>query len=188
MTKTANYFFPSPPFKKFCTQCGKRLTRMIPPLDNRERDCCTHCGAVHYSNPLIVVGTVPFYEDKVLLCKRAIEPQYGKWTLPAGFMESEESTYEGALRETDEEAGAHVELGPLFTLVDIPNVSQLHLYYLAQLIDLNFLPGEESLDVKLFPLTNIPWEEISFTSVSATLKKYINEYPSQHFTTHCITL
>lgn len=178
-----SFYFPAPVTQKFCTQCGHPLTRMCPPLDNRLRDCCTHCGAVHYRNPLIVVGTVPVYQDKVLLCKRAIEPRYGKWTLPAGFMELQESTEQGAERETREEAGAKIKMGSLFTVMDVPEVSQVHMYYLAEITHPNFDPGEESLEVKLFALDEIPWEEISFTTVEATLRRYIDSVKTGDFRT-----
>ncbi len=188
MIKDASFYFPAPVQQKFCTQCGHSLTRMQPPLDNRLRDCCTHCGAVHYRNPLLVVGTVPIYQDKVLLCKRAIEPRYGKWTLPAGFMEMEESTADGATRETSEEAGASVQLGQLFTVIDVPRVSQVHIYYLAEVLNLEFNPGEESLEVKLFDINDIPWDEISFTTVEQTLRKYIQDKQTGSFGTHRFTL
>lgn len=188
MIKDASFYFPAPVQQKFCTQCGHSLTRMQPPLDNRLRDCCTHCGAVHYRNPLLVVGTIPIYQDKVLLCKRAIEPQYGKWTLPAGFMEMEESTDQGAIRETIEEAGASVQLGQLFTVIDVPRVSQVHIYYLAEVLNLNFNPGEESLEVKLFDINDIPWDEISFTTVEQTLRKYIQDKQTGSFDSHRFTL
>ncbi|WP_159991810.1 NUDIX hydrolase [Pelistega ratti] len=177
MTSNSTFYFPAPITQHFCTQCGHQLTRMRPPLDNKERDCCTHCGAVHYRNPLPVVGTLPIWEDKILLCKRAIEPCYGKWTLPAGFMELDESTEQGAIRETLEEAGAHIQLQQLLTILDVPSVSQVHLYYLATLQNLHFTPGEESLEVQLFSFENIPWAEIAFPTVEKTLRYYIECYP-----------
>ena len=126
-----SFFFPAPTSQKFCTQCGSGLSQIVPPEDNQVRDTCLSCGAVHYRNPLVVVGTIPVFENKVLLCKRAIEPRYGTWTFPAGFMELAESTPEGAKRETVEESGAIIEVGDLFTVIDVPSANQLHIYYLA---------------------------------------------------------
>lgn len=188
MSESTPFYHPSPLLQHYCTQCGKPMTRMIPPEDNRERDCCTHCGAVHYRNPLLVVGTVAIYDNKVLLCKRAIEPRYNKWTLPAGFMELNESTADGALRETLEEAGAQVELGPLLTVLDVPKVSQVHMYYLAKAISPDLDPGEESLDAAYFSLDEIPWDELSFTTVAETLKCYIADTKRQHYGTHFFSL
>src|SRR4029453_9910260 len=124
-----------------------------------ERDCCDECGTIHYVNPRPVVGTIPIWGEQVLLCKRAIEPRYGKWTLPAGFMEIGETTAEGAIRETAEEAGARIELGPLFSMVGVPRVEQLPRFARARLLDLGFAPGLESIEVRLFPEREIPWDE-----------------------------
>ena len=187
--KDASFYFPAPTTQSFCTQCGSKLTRMCPPMDNRERDCCENCGAVHYRNPLIVAGTLPYYQNKILLCKRAIEPQYNKWTLPAGFMELSETTAQGACRETLEEAGAQIQLGQLFTIIDVPRVSQVHMYYLAELTSLEFNPGEESLEVSLFDMDDIPWQHIAFTTVQVTLKTYIEHRQKNiDFNTHHIIL
>lgn len=149
--------------------------RRVPQGDNRERDCCDHCGTIHYVNPRPVVGTIPVWRDRILLCKRAIEPRYGKWTLPAGFMEIGETTAEGALRETLEEAGARVELGPLYTMIDVPYVEQVHIFFRAQLLDLDFAPGAESLEVRLFDEPEIPWDEIAFRTVAMTLRLYLED-------------
>lgn len=186
--KDASFYFPAPIQQKFCTQCGHLLTSMCPPMDNRLRDCCTNCGAVHYCNPLVVVGTVPVYDNKILLCKRAIEPQYGKWTLPAGFMEMGESTEQGAIRETAEEAGAKIQIESLLTMIDVPEVSQVHIYYLAKVLSPEFYPGEESLEVKLFDFNDIPWSEISFTTVTSTLHRYLDCLQDGQFGTYRITL
>lgn len=146
--------------------------RRVPAGDNRERDMCEHCGAVHYVNPRPVVGTIPVWQDTVLLCRRAIEPRFGKWTLPAGFMEVGETTREGALRETLEEAQARVELGPLFTMIDVPYIEQVHVFFRAELLDLGFAPGAESSEVRLFRETEIPWPELAFRTVSHTLRLF----------------
>jgi len=161
---------------------------MVPPDDNRLRDVCEHCGAVHYQNPRCVVGLVPILEGRVLLCKRAIEPQYNKWTLPAGFMELGETTAQGALREADEEAGAQLELGPLYTIIDVPHAEQVHFYYLAKVLSPELNPGEETLEAQFFDFDRIPWEEIAFRTVSTTLEHLLDDYPSQVFPLRNYTL
>ncbi|MCK6429021.1 MAG: NUDIX hydrolase [Burkholderiaceae bacterium] len=160
---------------RFCSVCGHAVVRRVPQGDNRERDCCDHCGTIHYVNPRPVVGTIPVWRDRILLCRRAIEPRYGKWTLPAGFMEIGETTAEGALRETLEEAGARVELGPLYTMIDVPYVEQVHIFFRAQLLDLDFAPGAESLEVRLFDEREIPWDEIAFRTVAMTLRFHLED-------------
>lgn len=147
------------------------------------RDLCEKCGAVHYQNPRLVVGTLPIYQNKVLLCLRAIEPRANTWTLPAGFMELSETTSEGALRETLEEAGVSVELGQLYTVIDIPEVDQVHVYFLAHAQNESVDPGPESLDARYFALEDIPWENLSFRSVSTTLRHYIDDKQAQQFVT-----
>jgi ADP-ribose pyrophosphatase YjhB (NUDIX family) len=169
---------------RFCSNCGHAITRRVPEGDSRVRDCCDQCGAVHYVNPRPVVGTIPVWNDQVLLCLRAIEPRKGYWTLPAGFMEVGESSAEGARRETEEEACAHVELGPLFTAIDVPAVEQLHLFYLARLLDLDFAAGAETLEVRLFHEREIPWEQIAFRTVSTTLRLFFEDRAKGQFTTH----
>jgi ADP-ribose pyrophosphatase YjhB (NUDIX family) len=155
---------------KFCSACGHTVSLRVPVGDNRERFVCANCDAVHYLNPRNVVGTVPVWDDKVLLCRRAIEPRLGYWTLPAGFMEIGETTSEAAARETLEEAGARVEVQHLFSLLNVPHVQQVHLFYLARLLDLNIAAGEESLEVKLFDERDIPWDDIAFPTVGQTLR------------------
>jgi ADP-ribose pyrophosphatase YjhB (NUDIX family) len=161
---------------KFCSECAHPLTVTVPEGDNRPRYVCTHCGTIHYQNPKMVIGSIPVWERdgelKVLLCKRAIEPRYGYWTLPAGFMENEETTSEAAARETEEEAGANVRLGPLFSLLNVAHVHQVHLFYLAELLDLDFAPGIESLDVQLFAEDDIPWGDLAFPTIRTTLELF----------------
>jgi ADP-ribose pyrophosphatase YjhB (NUDIX family) len=157
---------------RFCSACGQPVTLRVPAGDNRMRACCDHCGRIHYVNPRPVVGTIPVWQDCVLLCLRAIEPRLGKWTLPAGFMEIGETTAEGAIRETFEEAGARIDLGELFSLFDVPHVEQVHIFYRASLRDINFGPGEESLEVRLFREAEIPWDDIAFRTVSETLRHF----------------
>ena len=161
---------------KFCSECAHPVTVAIPEGDNRPRFVCTHCGTIHYQNPKMVIGSIPVWERggelKVLLCKRAIEPRLGYWTLPAGFMENEETTGQAAQRETEEEAGANVRLGKLFTLLNVAHVHQVHLFYLAELLDLDFAPGIESLDVQLFAEHEIPWDDLAFPTIRTTLELF----------------
>lgn len=168
----------------FCSACGSRLTRCVPSDDSYERDCCTQCGAIHYINPRPVVGTIPVWEEKVLLCRRAIEPRHGYWTLPAGFMEVGETTTQGAARETDEEAGARIEIGALFAVFDVPHREQVHLFFLARLLDLNFAPGRESLEVRLFTEDSIPWNELAFGTVTKALRLYFVDRTQSAFGMH----
>ncbi|MEW6205724.1 MAG: NUDIX hydrolase [Pseudomonadota bacterium] len=169
---------------KYCSACGTQLELRIPPGDNRERGCCPGCGAIHYVNPKIVVGTIPTYEGKVLLCKRAIEPRHGFWTLPAGFMELNETTHQGAARETWEEAGAQIELGPLFTMFDVIRADQVHIFFRAEMSTPTFSAGEESLDVKLFSEEEIPWDELAFKTVSKTLTLFFSDRKAGRYTLH----
>jgi len=164
---------------KFCSECAHPVTVAIPDGDNRPRYVCTNCGTIHYQNPKLVIGSIPVWERdgelKVLLCKRAIEPRYGYWTLPAGFMENEETTGEAAQRETEEEAGANVALGNLFTLLNVAHVHQVHLFYLAELLDLDFAAGIESLDVRLFAEHEIPWDDLAFPTIRTTLELFFKD-------------
>jgi len=169
---------------RFCACCGAPVSRKIPPGDNRARDCCDECGAIFYVNPRPVVGTIPVWGEQVLLCKRAIEPRHGYWTLPAGFMETGESTREGAMRETQEEAGAHIELGPLFSMLDVPHVEQVHLFFQARLLNLDFEPGTESLEVRLFSEQEIPWEALAFQTVATTLRLFFADRAAASFGIH----
>ncbi|AJX16471.1 ADP-ribose pyrophosphatase [Burkholderia ubonensis] len=169
---------------KFCSVCGHEVIARIPPGDNRERFVCDQCGTIHYQNPRNVVGTIPVWGEQVLLCRRAIEPRYGFWTLPAGFMEMGETTAEAAARETLEEAGARVEVQNLFTLLNVPHVHQVHLFYLARLVDPAFEAGEESLEVKLFDEADIPWDEIAFPTVSQTLRFFFADRAAGDYGVH----
>ena len=184
MTSPSDFYFPNPRTINYCTQCANPLARIIPPDDNRVRDVCLQCGSVHYQNPRNVVGVVPIWGDKILLCKRAIEPRYDTWKLPAGFMELKESTAEGAMREADEEAGAHLELGELFTVIDVPEAGQVHLYYLATVTSPELNPGPESLDARFFALDEIPWDNLSFRTVSTTIAHYLADRQKGHFSVH----
>lgn len=161
---------------KFCSECAHPVLLLIPPEDNRPRYVCNHCGTIHYQNPKMVIGSIPVWqpdgETQVLLCRRAIEPRYGYWTLPAGFMENDETTTDAARRETMEEAGARIELHQLFSLLNVPRVHQVHLFYRATLLDLDYAAGSESLEVRMFAEAQIPWSEIAFPTVSHTLRHF----------------
>lgn len=173
---------------KFCPACGAELSLCIPAGDLRPRHVCPACGSIHYLNPKLIVGSIPVWQNKILLCRRAIEPRLGFWTLPAGFMEVGESTDEAAVRETSEEACAHIELDELYTLVNLPQISQVHLLYRARLLDLDFAPGEESLETRLFAEHEIPWNEIAFRSISLSLRHYFKDLAEGHFAFHEETL
>lgn len=159
---------------KYCASCGELVARKIPEGDNRNRWVCEACGTVHYQNPRVVVGCVPERDGQILLCKRSIEPRYGYWTVPAGFMELGESMEEGAARETLEEACAEVEIGHLFATVDVIEAGQVHVFFTARLLG-GFAAGAESLDVGMFEKDAIPWEEIAFRSGRYALEKYLED-------------
>ncbi|MDQ6627818.1 MAG: NUDIX hydrolase [Pseudomonadota bacterium] len=169
---------------KHCRACGAAVAYETPAGDNRERAVCPICATIHYENPLNVVGTLPWWQDKVLLCRRAIEPRRGLWTLPAGFMELGETTEQGALRETIEEAGAHVELEGLFTLLNVVRVGQVHWFYRARLLDTDFAPGPESLEAQLFAEAELPWHEIAFRTTKKTLELYYADRREGRFAVH----
>lgn len=161
---------------KYCSECAHPVSLEIPPDDNRPRYVCKQCGTIHYQNPKMVIGSIPVWEHegntRILLCKRAIEPRYGYWTLPAGFMENNETTAEAATRETEEEAGARIQLHGLFSLLNVPHVHQVHMFYRATLLDLDYQAGTESLAVELFAEEEIPWDEIAFPTVAHTLRLF----------------
>lgn len=171
------------PFR-FCSACGQPVITRVPEGDTRQRDCCDHCGTIHYVNPRPVVGTIPVWGTQVLLCKRAIEPRLGYWTLPAGFMEIGETTAEGAERETLEEAGARIALGPLYTMIDVPHVEQVHIFFRAELLDLDFAPGTESLEVRLFEEAQVPWADLAFRTVATTLQLFFADRARGEYGTH----
>jgi ADP-ribose pyrophosphatase YjhB (NUDIX family) len=170
---------------KFCGVCGATVELRQPPDDNRPRYVCTVCATIHYQNPNLVIGCIPEWEDgRILLCRRAIEPRHGLWTLPAGFMENGETTMEAAQRETLEEANAHVEIGELYSMVSLPYINQVHLLFRARLLDLDFSPGVESLEVELFEERDIPWGEIAFRPVRFTLEHYFADRKTGNFIFH----
>jgi len=155
---------------KFCANCAAPVLRRVPPGDSLPRYVCDQCGEIHYQNPRLVVGCIPEQDGKLLLCRRAIEPRYGYWTLPAGFMENGETTREGALRETLEEAGARVELGEAFSMISVPRVNQVHLFFLSRVTEMQAAPGAETLEIRLFDESEIPWKDIAFRTVAMTLR------------------
>ena len=161
---------------KFCPECGAAVARRVPPGDALPRDVCDACGSIHYQNPKLVLGSIPVWEEggevRLLLCRRAIEPRYGYWTLPAGFMENGESAGDAAARETLEEAGARIELQGAFSMISVPYVNQVHVFFRARLLDLDFKAGVESLEVALFEEARIPWKDIAFRTVGLTLKHW----------------
>jgi len=168
-----------------CARCGTRVEQRIPEDDNRERAVCPSCSHVHYINPLNVVGTLPVWEDKVLLCRRNIEPRKGLWTLPAGFMEMGETTEEGACRETDEEAGARIELLGLYSILNVVPAGQVHFFYRARLLDTHFQPGPETIEARLFGEADIPWDELAFRTVRMTLERFFADRLTGQFGMLC---
>jgi ADP-ribose pyrophosphatase YjhB (NUDIX family) len=168
----------------YCSNCGTRVIEKIPAGDNRQRYVCDACETIHYQNPKIVAGCVPVWENRLLLCRRAIEPRYGLWTLPAGFMENGESTEQAAARETQEEAGAVVKDMALYGVFSIPQINQVYMMFRAQLAAEDYHAGEESLDVRLFHEHEIPWGELAFPVVRLTLERYYSDTKNSHFPVH----
>ncbi len=160
---------------KFCSTCGASVRLRIPDGDSRERFVCTSCQTIHYQNPKIVAGSIPEWGDQVLLCRRAIEPRYGLWTLPAGFMENGETTEQAAIRETWEEAGARIEIVNLYSVFSIPHISQVYMLFRGHLIDGVYQPGDESLECELFSAQTLPWDRLAFPVVKETLKRYFGD-------------
>ena len=174
---------------KHCKNCGTAVVYRIPDDgDTKHRAVCTNCHTVHYENPLNVVGTVPHLGDRVLLCKRNIEPRFGKWTLPAGFMELGETLAQGAARETVEEAGAQFEIEGLFSILNVARVGQVHVFYLARLLSDQFDPGTETIEAQLFLEADIPWGEIAFRTVKETLEHYFADRRSGNFSIHTVDI
>ena len=158
---------------KFCSECGAgRIAWRVPDGDTAPRDVCDACGAIFYRNPKVVVGCLATLGDDVLLCRRAIEPRLGLWTLPAGFMENGETLADGAARETLEEANARVDIGGLYTVISLPHISQVYVMFRATLRDRGFGPGPESLEVRLFREDEVPWERLAFRTIARTLRTF----------------
>lgn len=174
---------------RHCKQCGTAVVYRLPDDgDTRERAICPACHTIHYENPLNVVGTIPFWHEKVLLCKRNIEPRWGKWTLPAGFMELDETVAQGAARETHEEAGAEIEMLDLFSIMNVVRVGQVHFFYRARLTSTRFDPGHETLEARLFAEHEIPWDEIAFRTVRETLRCFFADRARGRFELHQIDI
>lgn len=173
---------------KFCSNCGAGVSRRVPPGDTLPRFVCDSCHAIHYQNPRMVVGCIPEWEDRILLCRRGIEPRHGLWTVPAGYMENGETTAQGAERETIEEANARIEMGPLYALYNIPHINQVYLLFRARLLDTDVRAGTETLDVRLMTESEIPWDEIAFASVRHTLMQYYRDRRAGHFPFHMGTI
>jgi len=170
-----------PILMKFCSQCASPVTIRIPNGDTKERHVCNECGEIHYQNPKIVAGCIPEWEGRILLCRRAIEPRHGLWTIPAGFMENGETVEQAAMRETLEEACAHVEISGLYAVFNIPHVSQVYMIFRAQLQEGQFAPGIESLETALFFEEEIPWSEMAFPVVVQALERFFSDRPRNAF-------
>lgn len=183
---------------RFCRLCGTATEQRIPPLEDRPRAVCPNCGYVDYVNPINVVGTVPVWWGNgarhgaeggeqtplILLCRRAIEPRRGFWTLPAGFLETGETLAEGAVRETWEEAGARIDLEGLFSVLDVVHANQVHVFFRARLRDLDLDPGVETLENRLFPVAELPWEDLAFRTVRRTLQAWVEDRAGGTFGLH----
>lgn len=169
---------------KYCSYCGAKLTFKIPVGDDRPRFLCNACNTVHYENPKMVVGCIPEWGDRILMCRRAIQPRHGKWTLPAGYLENGETVSEAAKREAFEEARARLENLTPYALFNLTFVNEVYLMFRANLVDSNFEPGEESLEVKLMMEDEIPWENIAFPVIRETLVRYFKDRETGYFSFH----
>ncbi len=173
---------------KFCSDCGAPVSKKIPAGDNRPRWVCDACGTIHYQNPKMVVGCIPEWEDRILLCRRAIEPRHGFWTVPAGFMENGETTAAGAARETLEEANARVDNLTLYAVYNIPHIDQVYMLFRATLLDLDFHPGDETLETRLVAESEVPWDDIAFITVRNTLRHYYSDRQRGEYRFHMGTI
>jgi ADP-ribose pyrophosphatase YjhB (NUDIX family) len=160
---------------KFCSHCGQPVALEIPPEDHLPRSVCKACGTIHYENPKLVVGCVPEHQGRILICKRAIEPRRGYWTIPAGFMENGETLQQAAARECQEEALADVEMGSLLAVATVLSARQVHVFFRAHLPTPTFGAGPESLEVKLVQPGEIPWSDIAFPSTEFALRRYLED-------------
>tara|TARA_Y100000768_G_scaffold84593_1_gene60455 strand:- start:9961 stop:10512 length:552 start_codon:yes stop_codon:yes gene_type:complete len=176
------------PQQKYCSYCGATTSYKIPDGDNKERAVCDKCGTIFYENPKVVSGCILEWENKILLCKRATEPRSGYWTLPAGFLENNETIAEGALRETSEEANAESNDINLFFMCDLRHISQIYMMYRGTLVDGKYSPGPESEEVQLFSEFQIPWDHIAFTVIEKTLKLYFKDKKEGNFSIHFDTI
>lgn len=172
----------------YCSHCGSQVVIRIPEGDERPRHMCDSCGTIHYQNPKIVAGALPVWNDQILMCRRAIEPRLGLWTLPAGFMENQETVPEAACRESYEEAQAQLQNLELYTVISLPHISQVYMLYRAEVVDGIFAPGIESLETKLYNIEDIPWGELAFPTIHHTLKHYIEDREKGDFPVHSLTI
>jgi ADP-ribose pyrophosphatase YjhB (NUDIX family) len=173
---------------KFCPSCGHPVNFEIPPGDHLPRHVCPACQTIHYQNPRIITGCIPLWEDKILICKRAIEPRHGYWTVPAGFMENGETVQDGAAREAQEEALADVEIGSLLAVINVVHTHQVHMLFRARLRNLDFGVGPESLEVKLIRTEEIPWSELAFQSVRFGLERFLEDRAARREPVHIHTI
>ena len=173
---------------KFCSQCGAPVTLRVPAGDTLKRHVCDACQTIHYQNPRMVVGCVVEWDERILLCRRAIEPRRGMWTVPAGYLEIGETLEQGAMRETLEEANARVEIGPLYAVYNIAHISQVYLLFRARLLDEQIRPGAETLEVALYDETAIPWDHLAFATVRNTLQHYFSDRRRGSFQLHIGTI
>lgn len=172
----------------FCGNCGHKTTEKIPLGDHQLRRVCTQCGSIHYVNPKVICGALAVWENKVLLCRRAIEPRYGLWTLPAGYMELFETMEQGSARETREEAEAEIDIEQLYCMYNIPRIGQIYVLFKANIIDGKFGAGEETIESRLFTEDEIPWDQLAFPSVERTLRHYFEDRKTNIFPQHLETL
>ena len=171
---------------KFCSRCGSdKVEWRVPDDDNRHRHTCDACGAIFYENPKIVTGCIPVWEDQILLCKRAIEPRLGFWTLPAGFMENGETAPEAAARETWEEAVTQVEIHDLYAVFNLPQINQVYMMFRASMSGLDYSAGAESLECGLYREEEIPWSDLAFPTITHTLKYYFEDRATGVFNMRC---
>jgi len=159
----------------FCSNCGHRVVLKVPEGDFLPRHVCPNCGTVHYSNPKVVVGSVPEYQGRILICKRGIEPRHGYWTIPAGFMENDETLEAGAAREGAEEARIQVEIGSLLLLANVTSARQVHVFFRSRMLTPEFGITHESLEVKLIDPAEIPWDDLAFPSTEYALRRYVED-------------
>lgn len=172
------------PVMKYCSECGAPVVQRVPAGDDRQRHVCTRCEHIHYENPRMVVGCIIEREGELLMCRRAIEPRHGFWTVPAGFLELGESAMQGAVRETHEEAGARVEVIAPYAHIDVPRIGQAYLLYRARMVEPQFAAGTESLEVRFMRPDELPWDELAFSVVRAALELYVEDMQKGRYRTH----
>ncbi|HUS23985.1 MAG TPA: NUDIX hydrolase [Candidatus Binatia bacterium] len=172
----------------YCSCCGTRVELRVPPGDHLERAVCPRCGEIHYRNPKVIVGCIPEWHDRILMCRRSIEPRLGRWTFPAGFLELGESTAQGAAREAREEARADVEVGALFAVIGVPYVSQIYMVHRGRLRAESFGPTLESSEVRLMRQEEIPWDEIAFPTVWHSLRHFFADRAAGAFGIHVLDI